>query len=171
MYYDVKIINAEENPEEVEKLRVPDYVFDTEKHGKKSVTELVEEGVSGLRLLAPLMDDERNNAYERSLDMYNAVSQALSDHIVDVYVEISRRKKKDQLDFLGAIATIMEKVPFFGNFAYGTAVMCGYHNLYDAVISADREDIIFINEEIIMELDKVYVYGVRDDEPEPVPAA
>ncbi len=171
MYYDVKIINTEAHPEEVEQHRVSDYVFDTEKYGKRSVSELVMDGVTGLRLLTPLMDDERNNAYEHSLDMFNAVSQALSDHIVDVYVEISRKRKKDQLDFLGAIATVMEKVPFFGNFAYATAVMCGYHNLYDAVLNADREDIIFINEEIIMELDKFYVYGVRQDEPESVPAA
>jgi len=152
-------INLKENPLLFEEKRVPDYVFRDEIIGEWSVTELLHEKIRGMHLLAVLMNDyaERPDAQ----DMHNAVSQALSEKIGKIYEESGNEHPRD---FLAAVATIMDFIPFFGKFAFDCAVELRYENLYDLLLRGDDTDVYRACEMVVEEMSSNVVLYIAEPE-------
>lgn len=142
------IIDVNEEPELLEKKRVPDYIIDDEFAGKKSVYELLEDGLHGLNLLAPLLND---HVYDPNVrDLHNAVSQGLSEKINDI---IYNRKENEPLwKIIAAVTTIMDFIPFFGKFAYCCAVELHYKNLYELLEKKNENDVEALADMLATEL-------------------
>lgn len=152
-------INLKENPNSFAEKCVPDYVFFDEMIGRWSVTELLREGINGMHMLAVLMNDyaERSDAQ----DMHNAVSQALSEKIGQIYEESGNEHPRD---FLGAVATIIDFIPFFRNVAYDYAVELRYENLYDLLLHGDDKDVYRVCEMMVEKISNNVVLLITEPE-------